>query len=111
MIKQVKINNFIISSTTPTSQVVCMSEEQKERTFLYYSGANELLDIKHFRLNKLKKKFTTTDRNKKINIRSIQVEHGNVKSNCFLIDEKIAYISDVSKIYKKDYRYFKNFYS
>ena len=59
------------------------------------------------RLNKLKKNFTTTDRNKKINIRSIQVEHGNVKSNCFLIDEKIAYISDVSRIYKKDYRYFK----
>ena len=52
----IQINNFIISSTTPTSQVVCMSEEQKERTFLYYSGANELLDTKHFRLNKLKKK-------------------------------------------------------
>ena len=31
-----------------------------------------------------------------------------LKSNCFIIDKKIAYISDVSKIYKKDYKYFKN---
>jgi len=59
------------------------------------------------KLNKLKKSFITIDRNRKINIRSIQVVHGNVKSNCFLIDKKIAYISDVSKIYNKDYKYFK----
>jgi sugar/nucleoside kinase (ribokinase family) len=31
-----------------------MFEKQKERTFLYYSGANELLDIKHFKLNEIK---------------------------------------------------------
>jgi phosphoribosyl 1,2-cyclic phosphate phosphodiesterase len=36
------------------------------------------------------------------------VEHGKVKSNCFIIDKKLAYISDVSKIYNKDYKYFKN---
>ena len=36
------------------------------------------------------------------------VDHGKVKSNCFIIDKKIAYISDVSKIYKKDFQYFKN---
>ena len=36
------------------------------------------------------------------------VEHGKVKSNCFIIDKKLAYISDVSKIYKKDFKYFKN---
>tara|TARA_S200000501_G_scaffold247323_1_gene231727 strand:+ start:1414 stop:2184 length:771 start_codon:yes stop_codon:yes gene_type:complete len=59
------------------------------------------------KLNKLKKNFTTIDHNRKINIKSIQVKHGNVKSNCFLIDKKIAYISDVSKIYNKDYKYFK----
>ena len=43
------------SSLIPTSHVVCMSEKQKERTFLYYPGANELLDIKHFKLSSLKK--------------------------------------------------------
>jgi len=41
-------------------------------------------------------------------IRSIKVDHGKVKSNCFIIDKKIAYISDVSKIYNKDYKYFKS---
>ena len=34
--------------------------------------------------------------------------NGNVKSNCFIIDKKLAYISDVSKIYNSDYKYFKN---
>ena len=60
------------------------------------------------KLNRLKKNLFTYDKNKKIEIRPIQVEHGKVKSNCFIIDKKIAYISDVSKIYKKDFKYFKN---
>ena len=59
------------------------------------------------KLNKLPKIFSSPN-NKKILIKSIEVEHGNVKSNCFIIDKKLAYISDVSKIYKKDYKYFKN---
>ena len=42
-----------ISSNIPTSYSLCMSEKQNERTFLYYSGANDLLDINHFRLSKL----------------------------------------------------------
>ena len=36
------------------------------------------------------------------------VDHGKVKSNCFIISKKLAYISDVSKIYTKDFKYFKN---
>ena len=60
------------------------------------------------KLNKLKNNFFTSNNNKKIKIKSIKVEHGQVKSNCFIIDQKLAYISDVSKIYKKDYKYFKN---
>ena len=59
------------------------------------------------KLNKLTKNLFTRNNHKKINIRSIIVDHGNVKSNCFIIDKKIAYISDVSKIYEKDYRYFR----
>ena len=42
-----------VSSNIPTSYSLCMSEKQNERTFLYYSGANDLLDIYHFRLSKL----------------------------------------------------------
>ena len=41
-------------------------------------------------------------------VKSILVEHGKVKSNCFIIDKKLAYISDVSKIYSKDFKDFKN---
>ena len=60
------------------------------------------------RLNNLPKTILTKNNNKKIFIKSIIVEHGNVKSNCFIIDKKLAYISDVSKIYEKDHKYFKN---
>ena len=45
---------------------------------------------------------------KKVSIQSIIVEHGKVKSNCFIVNKKLAYISDVSKIYRKDFKYFKN---
>ena len=41
-------------------------------------------------------------------IKSIKVKHGNVKSICYIIDKKLAYISDISEIYKKDFKYFKN---
>mgnify|MGYP003313995080 CR=1 FL=1 len=47
-------------------------------------------------------------KNKKIELESIIVEHGSVNSNCFIVDKKLAYITDVSDIYKKDYSYFKN---
>jgi len=60
------------------------------------------------KLNKLPKNIFTNNNNKKIKIKSIVVEHGKVKSNCFIIDKKLAYISDVSKIYDKDNKHFKN---
>ena len=59
-------------------------------------------------LNKLQKNIYTKNKNKKINIQSITVEHGKVNSNCFIIDKKLAYISDVSKIFEKDFKHFKN---
>ena len=60
------------------------------------------------KLNNLKNFISITDGNKKIKIRSIKVDHGKVKSNCFVINQKLAYISDVNKIYEKDFKYFKN---
>ena len=59
------------------------------------------------KLNKLPKTIFTKNYNRKINIQSIVVEHGKVKSNCFIINKELAYISDVSKIYDKDFKYFK----
>ena len=43
-----------------------------------------------------------------MNIKPIEVKHGKVKSICYIIDKKLAYISDVSEINKKDFKYFKN---
>ena len=60
------------------------------------------------KLGKLKKNIFTMNKKKRITIKSIPVEHGKVKSNCFVIDKKLAYISDVSKIYNKDFYNFKN---
>ena len=60
------------------------------------------------KLNKLNKTSIIKDGKKKINFRSVEVKHGKVKSNCFIIDKKLAYITDVSDIYKKDFLYFKN---
>ncbi len=60
------------------------------------------------KLNKLKKNLIVNHGNKKVTIKSIKVEHGKVKSNCFIIDKKLAYITDVSDIYKKDFKYFKS---
>ena len=60
------------------------------------------------KLNKLHNNSFILNKNKKVKIRSIKVEHGKVNSYCFIIDKKIAYISDVSKIYYKDFKFFKN---
>ena len=60
------------------------------------------------KLNKIDNKMFIDDRNKKISIKPISVDHGKVKSNCFIIDKKLAYISDISDISNKDFKYFKN---
>ena len=41
-------------------------------------------------------------------IKPIKVKHGKVNSICYVIDKKLAYISDVSEISKKDFNFFKN---
>ena len=60
------------------------------------------------KLYKLKNNFYFYNKNNKINFKTVTVQHGRVKSNCFIINKKLAYISDVSKIYNKDFKYFKN---
>jgi phosphoribosyl 1,2-cyclic phosphate phosphodiesterase len=56
------------------------------------------------KLNSLKKKHILKSRNKKILIESIPTEHGKIKSICYLINKKLAYASDTSLFYKKDYK-------
>ena len=53
-------------------------------------------------LNKLKKNHSYVDKNKKITIKTLPVRHGNIESICYLINNKLAYASDISSFYKKD---------
>ena len=53
------------------------------------------------KLKKLKKKHSFLKN--KINIRSFEVKHGSINSICYTINNKLAYVSDVSFINKKNY--------
>ena len=54
---------------------------------------------------KLKKKLYFND---SISIQTIPVKHGLIKSNAFIINNRLAYLPDSNEIYKKDYKFFKN---
>ena len=60
------------------------------------------------RLNSIPKNLIIYDGNKKLNVKPVKVKHGKVDSVCYIIDRKLAYISDVSDIDKKNFRYFEN---
>jgi phosphoribosyl 1,2-cyclic phosphate phosphodiesterase len=59
------------------------------------------------RLNSLNNNLHIMDGRKKINIKAVKVKHGKVFCICYIIDKKLAYISDVSKIEKSNYKYFR----
>tara|TARA_B100001057_G_scaffold499260_1_gene609224 strand:- start:4691 stop:5461 length:771 start_codon:yes stop_codon:yes gene_type:complete len=59
-------------------------------------------------LNKLKKRFLLLEDKKKLVIDTVIVKHGKVNSICYILNQKVAYISDVSEIHKKDFYRFKN---
>ena len=79
-----------------------------KNTFSYIFNTNSKEYPATLKINKLKKNFFVKHKKKRIRIKTIEVEHGKVKSNCFIIDKKLAYISDVNKIYNKDYKFFNN---
>ena len=60
------------------------------------------------KLNSIHNKLSISDNKKKIYIQPIKVKHGNVNSICYIIDKRLAYISDVSFISKKNFKYFEN---
>ena len=59
------------------------------------------------KIEKLNKIHFYKDINVKIKIRSVLVQHGYVKSICYIINDKCAYAPDVNKIFLKDLKYFK----
>lgn len=60
------------------------------------------------KLNRINNNLLIKDLRKKRKIKPIKVQHGKINSICYIIDKKLAYISDVSKIFNKDYKYFRN---
>ena len=60
------------------------------------------------KLNSINQKLSIKDGKKNRKVIPIKVKHGKVNSICYIIDKKLAYISDVSKINEKDYKYFQN---
>ena len=60
------------------------------------------------KLNLYQKIYKNNRRKKKIKIKAIKVKHGKIDSICYIVDKKLAYISDISDINKKDYIHFKN---
>jgi phosphoribosyl 1,2-cyclic phosphate phosphodiesterase len=59
------------------------------------------------KLNSIKKNLFIKDGLKKIKIRPVKVQHGKVDSICYIIDNKLAYISDVSNIKKRNHKFFR----
>ena len=77
----------------------------KTFSYCFKNLSNEYPAI--LKMNLVKDKILIKDGSKKIEIKSIKVEHGKVNSICYIFDKKLAYISDVSKIYRRDYKFFK----
>ena len=77
----------------------------KTFSYCFTNLSNEYPAI--LKMNLVKDKILIKDGSKKIEIKSIKVEHGKVNSICYIFGKKLAYISDVSKIYRKDYKFFK----
>ncbi len=59
-------------------------------------------------IKNLKKRHVFKDGKKIINLKAIPVQHGPIESTCYIINNKCAYASDISKIYNKDLDYFRN---
>ena len=78
------------------------------KTFNYCFRSNNKEYPAILELNSINNKLFINDGHKKISVKAIKVQHGKVDSICYIIDQKLAYISDVSDIYKKDFRFFQN---
>ena len=79
-----------------------------KKTFSYCFKSNSPEYPATLKMNSIKKNFYFKDGKKKIHIRSLKVKHGNVNCICYIINKKLAYISDVSDIDKRDFKFLKN---
>ena len=57
-------------------------------------------------INRIYKNFSFFDEGNLISIKSIPVQHGKIKSQSFIVNKSCAYVSDCSKIYDNDLKFF-----
>ncbi len=60
------------------------------------------------KLSKIRKKSFLYEKENLISIKAIAVKHGKIESQSFIINNTCAYVSDASKIYNKDIKFFMN---
>ena len=103
------LRSFFIKNKKPIKVYADLKTHQylkKTFSYCFTTFSNEYPAT--LNLNKIKKNHSIKIKSRIIKIKPIKVEHGMVNSICYIIDKKLAYISDVSKIHKKDFKYFKN---
>ncbi len=84
------------------------TQKYLNKTFSYCFESNSREYPAILKMNSIKKNLYFKDGKKKINIRTLKVKHGSVDCTCYIVDKKLAYISDVSEIDKKDFKLLKN---
>ena len=103
------LRSFFIRKKTPINVFANkITSKYLKKTFSYCFDTYNKEYPATLKLNNIDKNLFIKSKKKNYSIKPIKVQHGNVQSICYIIDKKLAYISDVSKIFEKDYRYFKN---
>ena len=103
------LRSFFISNKKPINVYADKTTSKYlKNTFSYCFDTYNREYPATLKLNNFSKKLFIKCKRKNILIKPIKVQHGKVQSICYIINKKLAYISDVSKIYKKDNKYFKN---
>ena len=103
------LRSFFIRNKKPINVFADIpTSKYLKKTFSYCFDAHSREYPATLKLNNINKNLFIKNKKNNILIKPVKVQHGNVYSICYVIDKKLAYISDVSKIFEKDYKYFKN---
>ena len=103
------LRSFFINNKKPINVYANQATSKYlKQSFSYCFESNSKEYPATLKLNKINNNLHINSFLKKIKIKPVIVPHGKVKSTCYIIDKRLAYISDVSNIYEKDFKYFKN---
>ena len=103
------LRSFFIRNKKPINVFADnLTSKYLKKTFSYCFDTYSREYPATLKLNNINKDLFIKNKKKNILIKPVKVQHGKVYSICYVIDKKLAYISDVSRIFEKDYKYFKN---